>query len=738
MEMDVGRQACFLISGSLVSALTAGALRQGVASEPFRKTDGELGLSNCRAHVISAMEGEAVPQSSSEIPIVRTWESLQVQKNRSRADEIVSGAGTLGNRELQGLLDKIESEHATKPYIVVKTEMLKAYLANCRLMVRPDDIFVDMAVDGDLLVKKRDERCRAFACRTPGLEDTANWWHGTRGCFVSHLDPSHTCPDWESILKLGFPGLAARARSRLATVQSANERLLLSCVAEVYEAISGFCRRWADAAQFRGAKSCAAVLRELAAHEPRTFREALQTMLVYDRLQETEGCYVRSQGLFDRLYIGYYRKDLAEGRETRESAKNLMRAMFDKFFVQAHPNGKNICFGGYDRDGVVVWNELTEIAFELHQELNRGNPKLTFRCGAKTPGEQLRKVCRCIASGRTSVVLFNDDIGREMFARRGKTDGDAADAVLIGCYEPGIMGRETIASMGGWLNMVRPLEAVFNGGKGFDGYPIGPACELPTDAHGFEREYLRQLEALAKRMMRCTVTFERHGRELNPSPVFSGCMRDCVSCGRDAYDGGCKYNQTGVMCAGMATVADSLAAVRYLVDERKLVTMAELGEILKDNWKGHESLRHLARNDAPKWGNNDDRADRAGKLVYDFLSSLVNSTPNGHGGMFQAGFWSIDDDIKLGKYTGATPEGRRAGETISRNNVATAGCGREGPTALMLSNLKLDLAEAPDGHILDLILPLSVAKGADAAKNIANLIATYFAKGGAEPTPQLF
>jgi len=46
-----------------------------------------------------------------------------------------------------------------------------------------------------------------------------------------------------------------------------------------------------------------------------------------------------------------------------------------------------------------------------------------------------------------------------------------------------------------------------------------------------------------------------------------------------------------------------------------------------------------------------------------------------------------------------------AGETLSRNNVATAGCGREGATALCLSNAKLDQANSPDGFILGVILP---------------------------------
>jgi formate C-acetyltransferase len=184
------------------------------------------------------------------------------------------------------------------------------------------------------------------------------------------------------------------------------------------------------------------------------------------------------------------------------------------------------------------------------------------------------------------------------------------------------------------------------------------------------------------------------------------------------------------MCGGVGTGADSLAALRYLVDEAELVKMAELREVLRADWKDREELRLRAVRVAPKWGNNDDRADRPAKRVYDVVTARINDARNGHGGTFQAGFWSIDRDKPFGGYTAATPDGRRAKATISRNNVATAGCGREGPTALLLSNAKLDLADSPDGHIADVILPASLAKASFGAVGIAAFLRSYFDMGG--------
>ena len=145
----------------------------------------------------------------------------------------------------------------------------------------------------------------------------------THGAYHAGLDASHVCPDWESILELGPKGLADARGNAGETAANDEERLFLDCVVEVYEAMTALTLRWADVAEARGAKVCAATLRNLAARPPQTLREALQLQLLYDRCQEAEGECVRSQGMFDRPYIRYYRDDLAAGRETQRVRRSL-------------------------------------------------------------------------------------------------------------------------------------------------------------------------------------------------------------------------------------------------------------------------------------------------------------------------------------------------------------------------------------------------------------------------------
>ena len=629
---------------------------------------------------------------------------------------------------LEARLDAIERECAGRQTIVVRTKSLAAVFDHVRLAVNTNDLFVHWHPDSLVLSKRSFKRIAAFDAVTPARNRAGARANG--GAFWSRLDMSHVCPDWQSILELGPTGLAERARRRRSTAKSEEERLFLDCVAEVYDALARECLRWADFAARKGMEDVSQTLREIAAHPPRTFREALQWAILYDRAQEVEGEDVRSQGLFDRLFLPFYRADLQSGRETRESAKRLLSDWFTRFWSQQHPNGKNIGFGGYGPDGEPVWNELTELGFEVFRELGRINPKLTFRFGSKTPQWQLKKVAACLAEGKTSIVFANDDLMYGMFRRFGKEEKDLCDYVLVGCYEPGIGGREIVASMACDVNLVKPLEAVFNGGRDFTGKRIGPECPLPADGDAFEREYLRQLDAVISDAVASTRAVEERWYDLHPAPLFSGAFRDCIANAKDYPQGGCRYNSSGFDCVGIATVADSLTAVRYIVDEKHLATMSELADALHRNWEGCEDLRMAARRSAPKWGNNDNRVDRAAKRVYDAVCDHINAETNGHGGMYQAGFWSIQRDMMFSRFTGPTPDGRKRGEMVSRNNSATAGCGREGATALMLSNLKLDLTKCPDGHIVDLMLPLSLAKGGNGAENIASVIRTYFSKGG--------
>lgn len=653
-------------------------------------------------------------------------ESLETQYQHPRIDPD-SG---LGQSELEAEIFAYYEAHKDQPLILTRAGVLDLVMRKSRIGIDPDDWFADHLEGRSLPARLRDRIAGEVRRAMPADVMESVQRFSETGTFVSMLDTSHTSPDWESLLALGPAGLRIRALNALNSAQNGEQKNFYTAAAAAFESMCALIRRFAELAEKRSAVRVLDTLRAIAVHPPETFQQALQLALIYDTCQETEGEPVRSQGIFDRLFIRFYRHDLEAGILTRGQAKELLKFFWTKFYAQMHPNGKNFCFGGLSAPGADGCNELTELCFEVHHELNRINPKLSFRVHRNTPERILRRVTDCVRSGRTAIVFSNDDVAFEMLRRRGKEERDRYNYVLIGCYEPAVTGREMCCSMAAWGNLVKPLEAVFGSGCTFDGVRIGPECALPANYAEFEAEYLRQLDYVLVTAMANTRAFERTWKDVNPSPLLSGTMTACIESGRDISDAGTRYNSSGVMCAGLGTVVDSLAAVKLLVDDRKLCTLAELGEALKKNWDGYEALRLQAQKRAPKWGNGDPEADAVGKRVADFVTHRINHTPNERGGTFQAGLWSINHNFTFGDKTAATPDGRRAGEPLSRNSSSSIGMEKNGVIALMNSISGLDLAECPDGAVLDVMLHPSAVAGPGGAEVIAGLIRGYFASGG--------
>ena len=76
---------------------------------------------------------------------------------------------------------------------------------------------------------------------------------------------------------------------------------------------------------------------------------------------------------------------------------------------------------------------------------------------------------------------------------------------------------------------------------------------------------------------------------------------DCIGRARDILDGGAKYPSAhGAGCIGIATVADSLAAVEKFIYNEKKYTLEQLAQAIKADFKGFEKMRDDLKS-APRW-----------------------------------------------------------------------------------------------------------------------------------------
>jgi formate C-acetyltransferase len=87
-----------------------------------------------------------------------------------------------------------------------------------------------------------------------------------------------------------------------------------------------------------------------------------------------------------------------------------------------------------------------------------------------------------------------------------------------------------------------------------------------------------------------------------PCVLASALIDGCMESGKDATEGGAKYNRTGLTACGTANVADSFMAIKKLCFDEKTVSLRELYDALMANWEGYEPLRQTIINDVPHYG----------------------------------------------------------------------------------------------------------------------------------------
>ena len=181
----------------------------------------------------------------------------------------------------------------------------------------------------------------------------------------------------------------------------------------------------------------------------------------------------------------------------------------------------------------------------------------------------------------------------------------------------------------------------------------------------------------------------------------------------------------------MINKADSLAAIKKLVFDEKKVTMKELKAALAANWKGdgHAEMRKLFLA-APKYGNDDDYEDAIVKELYQFYADKASSMDAPRGGKFTVAAISITAHCPGGAFTGATPDGRYAGDVLADGTMSPEqGKDHRGPTAVIKSAAKV--GQRPyQSTLLNMKFHPSGLENKEDMEKPAALIKTYFSMGG--------
>lgn len=522
----------------------------------------------------------------------------------------------------------------------------------------------------------------------------------------------HHCPNYDAVLEKGLSGIIAEAEKRLAEVKVSDQRraAFYESVIRSNRALIGLQHRFevealrlASEAEEEQERAHYEKIARAAARVPEkpaeTFYEGLCAVLFYrECVSSLEGIGISTFALLDRMLDPLYQADLKAGRITREEALELLCDLLlytdTRFDVRHsyHETSTTIEIGGCDRDGNVIYNDVTRLIMEAVMAVKSVDTKINCRISAKHPQEYLEKIAQIQLADQPTIMMHNDDVIIPARVRQGEAVEDARLYVGCGCHEVVLAGTEVCTRADTWIN----LPSLFLNTMQKNG-----SC---ADFEELYQAFISDVKAYHERVVAAKNEQEQHWCEYDPYPLYSSSFPASLEKGKDVTEGGAKYNTTSLSMLGAATLIDSLYSVKQLVYEEKRLTLQEFNEILKNDFEGKEALRQHIINRLPKHGTNSEILNAYSAKVLSDLSKVSGQT-NARGGKYMPAFYPHDIFRDLGFRTGATPDGRRAQAPLSRGVSPSEFVQTESPTALVLSLDAIDFTEFADSFCAELTLP---------------------------------
>jgi trans-4-hydroxy-L-proline dehydratase len=603
----------------------------------------------------------------------------------------------------------------------------------------------------------RTLREKLFAAMSPQWHDAFD--AGVFTEFMEQRAPGHAILD-DKIYHQGLLDIKTRIEAHLDEIDPLNDPRAfdkqeeLKAMAICIDAIVLLAERHADLAeQMAGEESdparkaeleqIADICRNVPANAPRTFQEALQSywFVHLGVITELNTWDSFNPGRLDQHLNPFYQKELAAGTLTRDDAEELLGCFWVKFNNEPAPPKVGVTeeqsgtyqdfalinVGGLTPDGEDAVNDVSHLILDVVKDMQLIQPSACIQLARSNPEEFLQRAAKVARTGLGQPSMFNMDLIVQEMLNAGKSLADARAGGPSGCVTVSAFGKES-CSLTGYMNWPKVLELVWNNGVDpASGKQIGPQSGDPLEFKTFDEffgAYQTQLSYFVDLKIAGNNFIERLYATTMPAPFMSVVMNDCVDQATDYHNGGARYNPTYIQGVGLGTLTDALAAVKLHVFDEGAISMSDLIAAMKDNFEGSENLRLMLANRTPAYGNDDDYADQLAERSFDAYYDVVNGRPNTKGGYYRVNLLPTTVHIYFGQVTGALPNGRKAGVSLSEGISPTQGADTRGPTAVMKSAAKIDHVRT-GGTLLNLKFTPQILQG-DGYLHIGNLARSYF------------
>lgn len=376
----------------------------------------------------------------------------------------------------------------------------------------------------------------------------------------------------------------------------------------------------------------------------------------------------------------YIERDMAEGVLDEKGAQELIDDLVVKLRLVRHlrtpeynelfagdPVWVTCSLGGVTEDGKHM---VSKSSFRFLQTLyNLGSsaePNLTVLWSQKLP-QGFKDFCAQVSIDTDSIQYENDDVMRKTYG----------DDYAIACCVSAMKEGKQMQFFGARCNLAKILLMALNGGKDeVQGVQIAPESKPFDEAVLNYDDVVKAYKEYLSWMARLYVNTMNVIHYMHDKYAYERLMMSLHDTNVE------RLMAFGV--SGMSVAVDSLSAIKYakvtpVKDERGIIT-------------GFKT-----EGEFPKFGNDDDRVDSIAQNLMEFFYQELCKTPAYRGAKHTLSILTITSNVMYGKKTGATPDGRNAGEPFAPGANPMHGRDCEGALASLNSVAKLNYGCCQDG-----------------------------------------
>jgi len=546
--------------------------------------------------------------------------------------------------------------------------------------------------------------------------------------------------DFDKLVRIGIPGLQAEVRDYLGKAGiNGKDAILYECMLGSLEVLKVVClfyheeaKKLAQTAVTQKRKKqmtdLAEALINITEKAPASMLEGMQLIWLYGMMAP-----LIEYGRLD-VYIGdLYVHDIDNNIITQEEALTIIKSFFRLIdHLDCETDGR-VIVGGYGRRNPENADRLCLVAIEACRTVREILPQFTLRFNKETPKEIWEASIRCIEEGRTFPLLYNDDVLVPDLMNAFNVNRELAETYMpLGCGEFEF-DHYSFGSPNGSMNTLKILELAIRGGyEPMVGKYLAPKTKPLMECKSYE-EFVENYKKSLDYFISAQAKFEKYEYEMtgkiHPFMLVTMLYDGCLEKGKGIFDGGCAYLAGSLELYGNVNAANSLASIKKVIFEDKSITPKLLLEAMDFNFHGFEKERRILM-DVPKYGNDDDYADSIFVDLHNYLCSKVREqAPKVGLESYLAVTINNAQNTTLGRWVGATPDGRKAGMPMANANNPAPGTDKNGLTAMLNSLLK----PSHDNHA-GMVQNIRFTKETfqSSRQKVSAVIDNYFERGGAQ------